>query len=102
MVMREETTTVTMIKETWHCDICDKVMICGSSKHACDICGCDVCSGCSHDVEEYWHYCPKCWGVGEMFRNQFEKEQKRHHKVQNAILRRWTRVAGVKIGEKKS
>jgi hypothetical protein len=91
MAIKTETSTETITKHKWVCDICGKEMTMGCSKHTCDICGCDVCFGCAHEVDEYYHYCPHCWEIA-----QYEQEQTRHNAVNDAIMCEWKQAVVIR------
>lgn len=91
MVTKKELTQRVDEVTRWYCDICGKETTCGNSKHTCKMCRCDVCSGCSHVVEEYWHYCPVCWEIGKEF-----------HKILDELQSSYDRNVEITIGAWKS
>lgn len=96
MVTTEKRTVQEIVTKQRHCDVCGATMVMQCTSHTCRICGCDLCSACSHDVEEYWHYCPKCWEVGKVFRVMLDEENKSHDQKETVIIEAWERAAGVK------
>jgi hypothetical protein len=99
MVTTEERSVQEIVRMRRHCDVCGEPMTMQCTSHECKICGCDLCSACSHDVEEYWHYCPKCWEVGVVFRTMLKTAMELYDQTECGIIRAWEKAAGVKERE---
>jgi len=90
MVVLETKQMKEVVTRHRHCDVCGEPMTMQCTSHNCSMCGCDICSACSHEDEEgYRHYCPTCWSIGEPYRKILDITSQEYYARIDAIMAQW-------------